>query len=56
MKETKKIAIDARPLSRKSGGIRRYLSMVLLGLHDDTNYELILYTDFPVRHQDLASV
>lgn len=47
MKEVKKVAVDVRPLSRSSGGIQRYLQMILPHLNDD-QYQLILYSDHPL--------
>lgn len=43
------LAIDARPLSRGTGGIQRYLDKLLTYLIADSNFEIILYSDHPIK-------
>lgn len=43
------LAIDARPLSRGTGGIQRYLQKSLPHLIDSGEFDIILYSDKPIN-------
>jgi len=45
----KLLAIDARPLARDTGGIQRYLTEILPHLVNSEKFEIILYSDHPIK-------
>ena len=51
----KKVAVDARPLSRPRSGIRRYLEKILETLLENTQTEWYLYSDQPLLSDIIKS-
>jgi len=45
-----KLAIDARPLTRNSGGMTRYLAELIAFICDEKKFDITLYTDQPIHN------